>query len=427
MKWAIALDIGAMEIPLKKKRRYPYLKSTAVVIAAVSLLGFAWIRAKGYAESTFVDLEKLVVAEVKRGDLIREVRAPGTLVPVQLNYVTATSSGRVGQILLEAGEVVAEDTIIMRLINPELAQALDAASYELEVMRAEYEALKQRLHQQLLNQKASVADFSARYQMAKLRAEANKSLVQTGAVSSIDYDEATLREQQLQEQYAIEVERLQNLPILNQAELNAANARMNKAARLLALQRELADDLNVKAGVKGILQEVPLEEGEQFVVGTVLARVAGVDELKAELRVQESLVKNVAKDQTVVISAGGKQALGTVRRIDPAVKEGTVIVDVYFDGDMLEGARPDLRIDGVIQLEKLTDVLTLRRPVFSQENNRGQLFVLVDNGQRAERREVQLGRGSVDSIEVLSALTVGERVIVSDTQQYQQLSEIHFR
>lgn len=398
-----------------------------LTLVVLGLIGVGWIRAKAYSNSTFVSKNTLVVAEVERGDLIREVRAPGTLEPVQLNYVTATSSGRVKQIFLEAGEVVQADTVIMLLNNPELAQALDAASYELEVLNAEYNALQQRLHQQLLNQRASVADFSARYQMAKLRSEANSTLVEKGAVSSIDYNEAILLEQQLKQQYAIEVERLENLPILNQAELVAAQARVNKAARLLALQQELADDLQVKAGVTGVLQEVPLEEGEQFVIGTILARVAGHEQLKAVLRVQESQVKNVTKDQSVVISAGGKQARGTVKRIDPAVQEGVVIVDVYFDNEMLEGARPDLRVDGVVQLEKLENVLMIKRPVFSQENSTSDLFVIAEDQDRASRHSIELGRGSVDRIEILSPLQVGDQVVVSDTRKYQQLSEISLR
>ena len=416
-----------MDIPAPAQHPFRTLKILLIVAGVFSLAGFAWMRAKNYSDSTFADLDELVLAEVNRGNLVREVRAPGTLVPVQLHFVAATSSGRVASIFLEAGETVAANTVIMALENPELSQALDAAQYELDVLAAEFNALKQRLHQALLNQRARVADFSARYQMAKLRSQANSTLLDKGAVSSIDYNEAQLLEQQLQEQYAIEVERLDNLPILNQAELIAADARVNKAKRLLALQQELVDDMQVKAGIDGVVQEIPLEQGERFNAGTVLARVAGKEQLKAELRVQESQVKNVTEGQVVVISAGGFHANGTVRRIDPAVQEGVVIVDVYFDGEILSGARPDLRVDGIIQLEKLADVLLVKRPVFARENAAADLFVMRNNKNIAEKIRVELGKGSVDLIEIKSNLQVGDRIVVSDTSQFNRTNVIHLR
>jgi HlyD family secretion protein len=196
---------------------------------------------------------------------------------------------------------------------------------------------------------------------------------------------------------------------------------------LLLLQEKLADDLYVKATTKGILQEVTLQVGEPFKVGTVLARIAKQDNLKAELRVQESQVKDVKKGQAVVISSGGKLASGIVKRINPAVKDGVVIVDVYFTSDVLRGARPDLRIDGVIALEHLKNVLKLKRPVYSQEYSSSSLFVLNESQNFAQRKQIKFGRTSVDVIEILSPLKEGDFVIVSSTNKYDKLNELVIR
>lgn len=415
-----------MHIPEKRKKSR--LLKTVIISALVSaILVVAWLQVRSSLSGAFVELDKVVVSEVTRGDLIRDIRAPGTLVPIQLNFIAASSSGRVEKIYLEAGEVVHADSIIMQLDNPELSQALESAKHGLAVVNAEYYALEQRLRREILNQRAAVTEILARFKMAELRSEANSTLATTGVVSSIEYNESILLAEQLKVQHGIEVERSDSLPALEKAELAAAQARIDMAAGALALQQELADDLIVKAGFKGVLQEVPLEAGEQFMVGTILARVAGQDQLKAELRVQESQVKDVAREQSVVIRAGGKQAKGIVRRIDPAVQEGVVLVDVYFDGAMLEGARPDLRIDGIIELENLSNVLKIRRPVYSQENSINNLFVLNKKGNEAQLQAIEFGSGSVDSIEIRSTLTMGDRVIVSDSSEFNKNPTIKLR
>lgn len=415
-----------MQIPEKRKKSR-LLKTAILSALACVVIVVVWLQAKKSLSGAFVELDKVVISEVTRGDLIRDVRAPGTLVPIQLNYIAASSSGRVEKIYLEAGEVVHADSIIMRLDNPELSQALESAKHGVAVAKAEYYALEQRLHRETLNQRAAVTEMLARYKMATLRSEANATLATTGVVSSIEYNESILLAEQLKVQHQLEVERLDSLPALEKAELAAAQARIDMAAGALALQQELADDLIVRAGFDGVLQEVPLEAGEQFMVGTILARVAGQDQLKAELRVQESQVKDVAREQSVVIRAGGKEASGIVRRIDPAVQEGIVLVDVYFDGAMLVGARPDLRIDGIIELENLSSVLKIRRPVYSQENSINNLFVLDENSSEAQLQAIEFGNGSVDSIEIRSILNVGDRVIVSDTSQFNKNPTIKLR
>jgi len=413
-----------MQIPEKNSRRLFSAKKLIIIFISTVIFFFVWTRINAMSNDVLVSLDEVIIATVEKGDLIREVRAPGILVPIALNFLSATSSGRVKKILLEASDVVEVGTVIMVLENPKLTQAVDEAKLEVEVLQSAYNSLQQRWQQTILKQRIVIADFSARYEMTKLRREANQSLLNTGAVSNIDYNESILLEEQLKFQHQLEVELLENLPRQKQAELTAGQARINKAARQLLLQENLADDLYVKATTKGTLQEVSLKVGEPFKVGTLLARIAQQDNLKAELRVQESQVKDVLKGQRVLLSTGGKTAQGIVKRINPSVKQGVVVVDVYFTGDALVGARPDLRIDGVIELEHLKNILKIKRPVFSQEYSSGSLFVINKEQTTAQRKQVKFGRSSVDIIEVLSTLNVGDRVIVSSTSKYDELAEI---
>ena len=413
-----------MQIPDKRKKPIISLKRLLLIAVSIALLTFAWLKISAFGKETSVAYDELIIATVEKGSLIREIRAPGTLVPVNLHYLSATSSGRVKQILLEASDPVEVGTVIMKLDNPELSQAVDAAKFEVEALQAAYRVLEQQLHQAILKQRIIVADFNTRFEMAKLRRQANQRLLKTGAVSDIHFKEAILLEKQLTEQRQLEIERLQSLPALQKAELAAASAQTNKAVRHLELQRRLAEHLVVRSSTKGILQQIPIEQGEQVIRGAILARIAAQDNLKVELRVQESQVKHVTKGQKVMVSAGGQFAQGIVKRIDPAVEQGVVIVDVYFSQKMLAGGRPDLRVEGAIELQHLNNVLKIRRPVFTDEFSSRSLFVLNKNQTMARRQQIEFGRGSLDIIEILSDLNEGDRVVVSDTNQYNELNQI---
>src|SRR5690606_14885938 len=225
-------------------------------------------------------------------------------------------------------------------------------------------------------------------------------------------------EGQYRERLAIERQRLHHVSTLQTAEARASEAEVLQARRQLQLQEELLEGLTVRAGLEGVLQTVPVEPGQQIAAGSLLARVAREDNFKAELRVQESQVRDVALGQRVTISAGGQQASGLVRRIDPAVQEGIVLVDVRFDGGLLPGARPDLRVQGVIEIGFVAGALVIPRPVFSQENSSAELFVLDQEGGMAQRRRVVFGLAATDRIEVLEGMSEGERAIVSDATRY---------
>ena len=416
-----------MQIPEKKHKGRNTKIRGAIYLVAITLLisaGWQWRLKQGL---TVVNLQEVVIAEVKRGKLVREVLAPGSLVPISSNFVAASSNGRIKEILLQPSDEVKVGSVIMKLDNPELLQSVDQAKLDVEVLRASYRSLQQSWKQNQLKQRIAVADFETRYEVTRLRRIANQQLLATKAVSDIDYRESLLLEQQLKFQHGLELELLQTLPSLEKAELASAQARLNKAERQLLLRQTLANELIVRASANGILQDIPFQVGEPVRVGTLLARIAKRGNLKAQLRVPESQIKDVRQGQVVRLAAGGHYVAGKVVRLNPSVKDGIVKVDVHFSQEPLRGARPDLRIEGVIELERLDDVLYVKRPVFSQEQSTSSLFLLNNANDLAERTLVKFGRASQDVIEILSGLRVGDRLIVSSTQKYETLNKISLR
>lgn len=408
-----------MDIPKKSRSGFATKKRLLLVTSLVFISFYGWSYLAQDPSSEKVERSDLIIAEVKEGELLRDVRAPGTLQPTKLRWIAASSSSRVEQILIHPGAKVTADTVIMQLSNPALSRDVDVATNALQVAKAQQLALEKRLQSNLLTQEAVVAEVDALYQNAVFRLEADQALSRMGVVPGLDAKENKLIHKQLEIRLGIEQKRMTNLQELLTAELSASQAEISQAQSQLNLQQELLDDLQVKAGLSGILQLVPVEQGQQVDAGVVIARVAQEDSLKSELRVQESQVKNVRIGQSVMISAGGQSAKGYVHRIEPAVQNGVVIVDVYFDGDSLNGARPDLRVDGLIEIERLQNVLTLQRPVYSQENQLTQLYVIDDNDQ-AKLTQVSLGSASLGTIQVLEGVSVGDRVVVSDTSQFNQ-------
>lgn len=416
-----------MDIPKKSQpKKWPVLRIVGLVILAGSFT-IAYARFNSFSNTEFVARDNLVISEVVRADLVREVRAPGKLVPAELRWVAATSNARVEHIILDPGDAVSQDSIVMTLSNPDLAEALDSARLELNVLEAEYKALEQRLQNIRLNQESVIADVQSQYELADFRLNANQELSKDRAVSEISLEESVLQEKALQVKYDIEQRKLTSLTSLHEAELVAKRARVDQSARALQLQQKLFDELQVRAEFPGHLQDIPVEQGQQLVKGTILARVADNENLKTELRVQESQVKDIQPGQSVVISAGSDSTRGTVRRVEPEVQEGVVIVEVFFDDEPLAGARFDLRVDGVVQLERLNQVLKIKRPVFSQENAALNLFVLDPDGSSASRRLVRIGKTSTNEIEIIDGLAEGELVIVSDTSQFNQLEQFTLR
>lgn len=408
-----------MDIPKKVSRRRNHLSMAAIAVVAGAALWIAYNRVNSFITSEVVYSSDFVIESVELGSVNREVRATGTLVSSDLRLIAATIDGTVESISVDAGVSVTADTVILRMSNPTIARDADTARIDLSVIEAQADAHAKQLIANRLAQEAVVAEFEALHENARFRLNANLTLAEDNIVSELDVIDAELRERQYRTQLALERQRLEHLVDLNESENIARKAEIDRAVRQLALSEELLDDLTIRAGINGALQEVAVEAGEQVSVGALLASVASVDNLKAELRVQESQISDVTLGQNVTVTAGGDKARGRITRIEPSVRDGVVIVDVGFELDSLPGARPDLRVEGVIQTGSVTDVMTIPRPVFSRENSESELFVLDEAGSRAVRTQVRLGIGSLSTMEVVSGLDIGDLVIVSDTSDFQ--------
>ncbi len=413
-----------MDIPKKVSRRQNHLVKAAIGVVALAALWVVYNRVNSFITSEVVYGSDFVIESVEIGSVSREVRATGTLVSSDLRVIAATVDGTVESISVDAGVSVTADTVILRMSNPTIARDADTARIDLSVIQAQADAHAKQLIANRLAQEAIVAEFEALHENALFRLNANLTLAEDNIVSELDVIDAELRERQYRTQLALERQRLEHLVDLNESENIARTAEIDRAVRQLALSEELLDDLTVRAGINGALQEVAVEAGEQVSVGALLASVASVENLKAELRVQESQISDVTLGQNVIVTAGGDKARGRITRIEPSVRDGVVIVDVGFELELLPGARPDLRVEGVIQTGSVTDVMTIPRPVFSRENSESELFVLDETGSRAVRTPVRLGVGSLSTMEVVSGLNIGDFVIVSDTSGFQDRETI---
>lgn len=417
------MDIARPELKLQRQRR-------RWIYAALGTLVFV---AAGYAVSRLepaapqVERQAIWIDTVKRGDLLREVRGPGQLVPKEIRWIAADAGGLVESILVRPGAAVQPDTIIMQLRNPETDDQLLSAQAAFQAANADLEARRISLQSSVLDQQAQIASVRAEYEGAALQAEAEAELNAKGIVSAIQARQSKLKADQLKVRLAIEEQRLTMLGNNLDAQMAAERARLAQLENTLKLRQQQADGLAVRAGMPGILQIVAVEEGQQVTPGTSLARVAKPDVLRAELRVPETQAKDVTLGLLVRVDTRNGIVPGKVVRIDPAVQNGTVQVDVDLEGTLPPGARPDLSVDGTIEIEKLTDVLYVGRPAFGQAESNTTLFKLDAAGDLAQRVPVQLGRASVSLIEVARGLEAGDRVILSDTSSYDQYDRLRIR
>lgn len=413
-----------MDIPKKARRAPGRIRQAALLILVLVACVYAWDFLRN--DTTVIDLNHLVTGSVSTDSLSKEVRATGTLVPNDLRWIAAIVDGRIEEIAVEAGEEVSASSVLMKLSNPTLTRDLDTALLELEVLEARALALEKRLVRDQLSQEAVVVELEAQYENARFRKEANEELNEEleGVVSAIDTRESVLLEQQLKARLETERQRLGHLRELQDAEILANKAEIKRARRQVRLQRELLDGLTIVAGIDGVVQEVPFEVGERIATGALLARVAREDNLKAELRVQESRASSVGLGQPVTIAAGGQRVGARISRIDPAVQNGVVLVDATFTGAMLPGARPDLRVEGVIETDFIDSTLVMPRPVFSRENSTLDLFVVRGRGSLLEKTAVSVGIGSVDRIQVLDGLQPGDAVVLSDMSRFDEQTKI---
>jgi HlyD family secretion protein len=393
------------------------LRRTAIIVAgiAVVLLITVFLTRLEPAAPT-VAAETLLIDQVKRGPMLRQVRGPGTLVPVDVRWISAPVDGRVERIPALPGVTVKEDTILLEMTDPTVEQNALEAESQLKAAQADYDNLKAKLESDLLAQQASVTAAQSLSDQAKLQAEADERLSKDGLIPELNFKLSRLKSDQLSKQAKTEVDRYQQSKRSADAQLAAQRARVDQFRGTYELKRRQVESLKVRAGINGVLQELPVQVGQRVTPGTVLARVARPESLKAELKVPEVQAKDVLPGQKASIDTrNGDPVPGHVIRVAPSAQDGTVIVDVALEGDLPKGARPDISVDGTIEIERLDNVLYVGRPAYGSANSKIEMFKLVENGKRAVRVPVELGRVSVNTVEVVKGLQVGDKVILSDT------------
>jgi HlyD family secretion protein len=408
---------------IKKKIRTVIM--IVVGIAAIGGITYGLTKLKPAAPT--LDRSTAVIETVKRGEMIRDVRGNGTLVPEVTRMVPAPADGRVEKVLLKAGVEVDPSTVIAELSNPQLEQQASDTELQVKAAVADQENLKVKLESDTMTQKSAIATINAQYSQAKLQLDADEKLAKEGLVADLTLKISRVTVQDLANRLKVEQERLVVAAKSTKAQLNAAASRLDQLRALATLRRQQVDELKVRAGSGGVLQQVMVTEGQQVTPGTVMARVADPASLKAVLRVAETQISGVRVGQPVVVDTRNGLIQGTVSRIDPAAREGTFEIDATLIGPLPPSARPDLSVDGTIELERLKDVLKVGRPAFGQAQQTIGMFVLSPDGTEAERRTVKLGRNSVSQIEILDGLKEGDQVIISDTSALDSYSRIRVR
>jgi HlyD family secretion protein len=407
----------------KKIRRIAYASVALLFVAGVS---YGLSRLRPAAPS--VDRSTIWPDEVKRGPMLREVRGLGTLVPLDIRWIPAQTAARVERIVVRPGpQLLSPGTVILELSDPVLQRDVVDAEFQLKGAEADYANLKVQVNSELMNQKATEAAVRSDYEQAKIQHEVDEKLHNEGIGSEVNEKLSKVRMEQLAIRIQLEAERTRVAAESSQARLQAQQARVEQQKALYQLKRAQADALHVRAGINGVLQLLPVEEGANVAVGTNLARVADPRRLKAEIKIAETQAKDVAYGQSATVDTRNGVVKGHVIRIDPSVVNGTVTVDVGIDDPLPLGARPDLSVDGTIELENLKDVLYVGRPVHGQSDSTIGLFKIDSDGSEAQRVNVKLGRASVNTIEVVSGLKVGDKVILSDMSAWDNFDRIRLR
>jgi HlyD family secretion protein len=366
---------------------------------------------------------------VKRGQLLRQVRGNGTLVPQEIRWIPTINQGRVERIVVLPGARVKADTVLVELSNPDVTQAAFDAESSVKTAEADLANLRVQLDSQKLTQRSVVATAQANYTAAKLDLEVNEELSKSGLVPAITLKQCKAKAEELLSLLEIEQERLKISADAAAAQIAAQETKVAQLRGQRELKHQQVDALKIRAGVDGVLQRLgdftnPLQEGQQLPAGALVARVAEPDRLKAAIKIAETQAKDVQLDQVAEIDTRNGIIPGHVIRVDPAVENGTVTVDVALDAPLPRGARPDLSVDGTIELERLQDVLYVGRPVQAQPESLVSLFKVTESGRTATRVQVKLGRGSVSTIEILQGLQIGETVILSDMSQWDAFEHV---
>ena len=414
------MDIPRPNAAKEKRRRLIIIGSVSVL----ALAGITFFLARLKPAAPTVERSLVWIDTVKQGPMVRQVRGLGTLVPVDIRWLAARTSGRVERIVLRPGAVVQPDSLILELTNPDVEQAALNATLQLKAGEAELESLIAEVDRGLLEMEANAASVKSDYERARLQAEVNDELFKDGLVASVVLKQSKVTAEAAAARWEIEQKRLELSRRTRDAQIAPKEAEVARLRAQADLSRRDAEALHVRAGVAGVLQLLPLEVGQQVAPGSNIARVADPSKLKAEIRIAETQAKDILIGLTASIDTRTGIVAGRVSRIDPAVANGTVLVDVALTGDLPKGARPDLSVDGTVELERLDNVVYVGRPAFGQERSKVGIFRLDADDRIATRTPVELGRSSVNTIEIVAGLKPGDRVILSDMSTWDSTDRV---
>jgi multidrug efflux pump subunit AcrA (membrane-fusion protein) len=416
------MDIARPEFKRQKLRRTIALAAVAIVVIA-ALTIFVW-RLRPAAPS--VERGTVWTDTVKHGSMLRQVRGPGSLVPTQeaVRQIPAETEATVVRIRVLPGSQVKADTILLEMSNPPAEQAAVDARLQLQAAEAEYQSFKVKLDSDLMTQRAGAATVNADYSQAKRQADTDKALFELGVISGLAYKSSQGKADELTTRNDLEEQRLVINKKAIETQLAQEQAKVDEARTLAELKQKQLDALKVRAGIDGVLVDLPLQVGQHVMPGAMLAKVVQPNHLMATLKIAETSARDVQFGEPAAIDTHNGIISGTVMRVDPAVQNGTVTVDVQLTSALPKGARPDLSVDGTIDLERLDNILYVGRPAFGQENSTISLFKLDADGKEAERVPVKVGRESVNSIQVFEGLHEGDTVILSDMSRWDKTDRI---
>jgi len=419
------MDIARPEFKERKRRRQIVIASIVVVV--VGVLTFLVYRLRPAAP--VVERGTVWTDTVRRGSMLRQVRGIGSLVPSQESVlqIPAETDATVVRIRMLPGSLVKPDTILLDMSNPQVEQAAVDAHLQWKAAEAEYQSERMKLESDLMNQKAGAATVKADFTQAELQSQTDKALYDLGVISGLAYKASKGKADELTIRNGLEDQRLVSGQKAMDSQLAEEQAKVEQMKVLAELKQKQLDAFKVRAGIEGVLVELPLHVGEHVLPGTMLAKVVQPNHLMAELKIAETQARDVQIGEPASVDTHNGLIAGTVMRVDPAVQNGTVTVDVKLTGDLPKGARPDLSVDGTIDLERLENVLYVGRPAFGQENSTISLFKLEANGQDAVRVPVKVGRASVNSIQILDGLHEGDTVVLSDMSRWDNTDRIRLQ
>jgi len=416
------MDIARPEFKTQKRRRQLFI--LAAVILGVAAVSVGVSRLKPAAPT--VERGTVWTDTVKRGPMLRQVRGLGTLVPTQeaVRQIPAETEATVVRIYMLPGSQIKADTILVQMTNPQTEQAAVDAQLQLKAAESEYQSLRVKLESDLMNQKAGAATVHADDAQAQRQADTDKALYELGVISGLAYKSSRGKADEFTTRNDLETQRLAANQRAIESQMAQEQAKVDEMRTLAQLKQKELDALKVRAGIDGVLVDLPLQVGQHVLPGTMLAKVVEPEHLMATLKVAETQARDVQIGELASIDTHNGLIAGTVMRVDPGVQNGTVTVDVKLTGELPKGARPDLSVDGTIDLERMDNVLYVGRPAFGQENSTVSLFKLSPDGQGALRVPVKVGRASVNSIQIIEGLREGDAVILSDMSRWDNTDRV---